>query len=78
MLSSTREPSLYAFKAIASDYDSTLAHDGRVAPEVIELLRHARAAGLKLILVTGRTLNDLQRVFSELSVFDGVVWRSYV
>lgn len=73
LLSSAREPSLDKFKAIASDYDSTLAHDGLVTPNTLELLQSMRIAGFKLILVTGRTLKDLQSVFPELSVFDAVI-----
>ncbi len=61
------------FQAIACDYDSTLAHDGRVAPEVLQVLQGARASDKKLILVTGRTLDELRRVFAELAVFDLVV-----
>jgi hydroxymethylpyrimidine pyrophosphatase-like HAD family hydrolase len=61
------------FQAIACDYDSTLAHEGRVAPETVEVLRRARAAGKKLILITGRRLKDLESVFAETSVFDLIV-----
>jgi len=61
------------FQAIACDYDSTLAHEGRVAPETVEVLRRARTAGRKLILITGRRLEDLASVFSETSVFDLIV-----
>ncbi|HEX6503121.1 MAG TPA: HAD hydrolase family protein [Terriglobales bacterium] len=61
------------FQAIACDYDSTLAHEGRVAPETLKALRRARAAAKKLMLITGRTLNDLRTVFSELSLFDVIV-----
>jgi phosphoglycolate phosphatase (TIGR01487 family) len=61
------------FRAIACDYDRTLAHDGRVVPETVEALRRGRASGRKLILITGRTLDDLRTVFSELSLFDLVV-----
>ena len=61
------------FQAIACDYDSTLAHEGRVAPETVEVLRRARGAGKKLILITGRRLEDLGCVFSETSVFDLIV-----
>ena len=61
------------FQAIACDYDSTLAHEGRVAPKTLKALRRARAAAKKLMLITGRTLNDLRTVFSELSLFDVIV-----
>ena len=42
---------------LACDLDGTLATDGKVTPETWEALRQAKAAGLILILVTGRTLN---------------------
>jgi hydroxymethylpyrimidine pyrophosphatase-like HAD family hydrolase len=64
---------LGTFKAIASDYDSTLAHNGRVTSDTLNVLQRARAAGLKLILITGRTLKDLLGVFSALHFFDAVV-----
>jgi phosphoglycolate phosphatase (TIGR01487 family) len=61
------------FRAIASDYDRTLANDGRVALETVNLLQRGRASGLKMILITGRALDDLKTVFAELSLFDLVV-----
>ena len=61
------------FRAIASDYDRTLANDGWVAPATVDVLRRARASGLKMILITGRVLDDLRTLFSELSLFDLVV-----
>lgn len=39
----------------------------------MEALERARAAGLKLILVTGRTFFELMRVCDRLEVFDAVV-----
>jgi hydroxymethylpyrimidine pyrophosphatase-like HAD family hydrolase len=62
-----------SFQAIAYDYDRTLADAGRVAPQTLDVLRRAREADRKLILITGRTLGDLRTVFSELSVFNTVV-----
>lgn len=59
--------------AIATDYDGTLATAGRVPGEALEALRRAKASGRKLILVTGRELDDLLRVFPEIGVFDRVV-----
>lgn len=61
------------FKALAVDYDGTLAEDGRVAPETLEALRRAKRSGRKLLLVTGRELEELMSVFPELDVFDVVV-----
>jgi hydroxymethylpyrimidine pyrophosphatase-like HAD family hydrolase len=60
-------------RAIATDYDGTLAEDGKVAREVVTALRRAARSGRKLILVTGRELEDLIRVFPEIDVFDEVV-----
>ncbi|MFZ6029356.1 MAG: DUF5752 family protein [Chloroflexota bacterium] len=41
---------------LASDLDGTLAEDGRVAPETWQILRRAKASGMSIFLVTGRTL----------------------
>jgi hypothetical protein len=61
------------FVALATDYDGTLAEDGRVAEETVAALRSFRQSGRKLILVTGRELPDLRRVFSYLDLFDAAV-----
>jgi hydroxymethylpyrimidine pyrophosphatase-like HAD family hydrolase len=58
------------FVAFATDYDGTMAEDGVVAEPTIEALRLLKQSGRKLILVTGRELADLQRVFPQLDVFD--------
>lgn len=59
--------------AIATDYDGTLATDGVVAPETQAALWRYQAAGGKLIMATGRQLEDLQRAFPLLGRFDGAV-----
>jgi hypothetical protein len=61
------------FKALATDYDGTLAEDGAVAKNAIAALEAVRASGRKVILVTGRELDDLRTVFSRLDLFDRVV-----
>lgn len=61
------------FTAIASDFDATLATDGRVFPETLDALRRAQESGRALILVTGRELDSLRAVFPELPIFDLVV-----
>ncbi len=61
------------FLALATDYDGTLATDGCVEPGTIAALKRLRASGRKLILVTGRELPDLKRVFPKLDLFDRVV-----
>jgi len=61
------------FEALATDYDGTLAHDGVVEAPTIEALNRARAAGLKLLMVTGRELNDLFSTFAHAALFDAIV-----
>jgi HAD superfamily hydrolase (TIGR01484 family) len=61
------------FIALASDYDGTLAQDGRVSPSTLEALDRLKQSGRKLVLVTGRELPDLQKVFPELQRFALVV-----
>jgi HAD superfamily hydrolase (TIGR01484 family) len=59
--------------ALCCDYDGTIAHHGRVSDETIEALRRVKASGRKVLLVTGRELDDLQTVFSDLELFDRIV-----
>src|SRR2546428_11723885 len=61
------------YLALATDYDGTLAHHGVVDGETVDALRRLKASGRKLILVTGRQIDDLAGVFPELPVFDAVV-----
>lgn len=61
------------FVALATDYDGTLAIHGEVDEPTRQALRDLRASGRKLLLVTGRDLPDLKRVFDELELFDLVV-----
>ncbi|HEY4446439.1 MAG TPA: HAD-IIB family hydrolase [Steroidobacteraceae bacterium] len=61
------------FVALASDYDGTLAEDGRVAGTTLDALRRLKAFGKRLILVTGRELPSLRQIFGELDLFDIVV-----
>ena len=60
-------------RAIATDYDGTLAVNGRAGDEALAALRRAQSAGYKLILITGREQKDLFRVLPDLSLFDLVV-----
>ena len=59
--------------ALATDYDGTLAHDGLMSHETVAALEQLRATGRKLILVTGRELEDLLRVLPQIELFDRVV-----
>jgi hydroxymethylpyrimidine pyrophosphatase-like HAD family hydrolase len=61
------------YLALATDYDGTLAHDGSVDTTTVQALERARASGRKLIMVTGRELEDLIKVFPRLDLFDRIV-----
>ncbi len=61
------------FVALATDYDGTLAQDGRVDETTLKALENLRASGRKIILVTGRELQGLAEAFPHLETFDLVV-----
>jgi HAD superfamily hydrolase (TIGR01484 family) len=50
-----------------------LAHNGIVDPDTLAACERLRQTGRKLLLVTGRELDDLQRVFPDLDHFDRLV-----
>jgi hypothetical protein len=58
---------------LATDYDGTLASHGVVADATLAALQRLKASGRKLVMVTGRELPDLRRVFPHLALFDMVV-----
>jgi hydroxymethylpyrimidine pyrophosphatase-like HAD family hydrolase/energy-coupling factor transporter ATP-binding protein EcfA2 len=55
------------------DYDGTIAKDSRVAPSTVEALRKTAASGRKLILATGRELDELLAAFPEARIFDRII-----
>lgn len=61
------------YRALACDYDGTLAHDGVLNTATAAALDRFRASGCKLIMVTGRELPDLKRVCSVLDRFEWIV-----
>ena len=61
------------YQVLATDYDGTLAHHGVVSPETLGAIERLRAAGKKLVLVTGRELEELKQVFPEIGLCDLVV-----
>jgi HAD superfamily hydrolase (TIGR01484 family) len=61
------------YLALATDYDGTLATDGRVGDRTVEALERLKASGRRLVMVTGRHLRDLSGVFRRLELFDRVV-----
>ncbi|MGZ4618524.1 MAG: HAD hydrolase family protein [Frankiaceae bacterium] len=61
------------FRAVATDFDGTLA-DGQVVPDTLAALTEARARGIRVILVTGRILSELRAVFPQVDEYvDAVV-----
>jgi hydroxymethylpyrimidine pyrophosphatase-like HAD family hydrolase len=61
------------FRVLACDYDGTLASAGRLLPETREALRRLRATGRRVVMVTGRAVDDLLAVCPDLSPVDVVV-----
>ena len=61
------------YHVLAADYDGTLADDGRVDAPTLEALRRLADTGRKLVLVTGRQLDDLLAVFPEAAQFARIV-----
>lgn len=54
------------YLALATDYDGTLATHGQVDEETLDALKRLRESGRKLLLVTGRHLDDLSSVFPQM------------
>jgi hydroxymethylpyrimidine pyrophosphatase-like HAD family hydrolase len=61
------------YLALATDYDGTLAQHGSVDDATLSVLRRVRDSGRRLILVSGRELPDLLRVFPKYEVFHRIV-----
>jgi HAD superfamily hydrolase (TIGR01484 family) len=61
------------YHVLACDYDGTIAHHGKVSKRTLAALRKLKETGRRLMLVTGRELDDLADHFPELEIFDRVV-----
>ncbi|MEO5700050.1 MAG: HAD-IIB family hydrolase [Casimicrobiaceae bacterium] len=61
------------FLALATDYDGTIAHHGVVPPATVEAMQRLKDTGRRLILVTGREMPDLRKVFPQVELFDRIV-----
>jgi len=48
------------FRGVAIDYDGTLTDTGRPEDDVLAVLRELRGQGYKLVLVTGRIVEELR------------------
>lgn len=60
------------YYVLAADYDGTLAHDGKVDGPTVDALKRLLESGRRLVLVTGRQIDELREVFPELDLFDWV------
>jgi len=60
-------------EALACDYDGTIARDGTVAASTVEALRAFRESGRKLLLITGRRLEELLCIFGHSELFERIV-----
>jgi hypothetical protein len=58
------------YLVLATDYDNTLASEGRISGAARAALERLRASGRRAILVTGRRLDDLLRVCACGDLFD--------
>ncbi len=61
------------YLALVTDYDDTLAKDGRVADSVAAALERLRTSGRRIVLVTGRRVDDLLAVCECINSFDYVI-----
>src|SRR4029453_19168597 len=61
------------YHILACDFDGTIARDGHVDPPTLAALERLLATGRKLILVTGRELDELLGILPEIHLFERVV-----
>lgn len=61
------------YHALAADYDGTLAHHGMVEDSTWAALAKLKESGRKVILVTGRELDELLELIPDPLVFDRIV-----
>jgi|RhiMethySRZTD1v2_1073278.scaffolds.fasta_scaffold52012_2 HAD superfamily hydrolase (TIGR01484 family) len=61
------------YLALATDYDGTLASHGQADAATLSAIERLRMSGRRAVLLTGRHLDDLLKVFSRARLFDYVV-----
>lgn len=61
------------YHALAADYDGTLAHHGKIDELTWAALRRLKESGRRLIMVTGRELDELLEICPHPEVFDRIV-----
>jgi HAD superfamily hydrolase (TIGR01484 family) len=61
------------YLVLCCDYDGTLATHGALLPDTVKALERLIASGRRLVMVTGRELDELQTVCERLDLFEYVV-----
>jgi hydroxymethylpyrimidine pyrophosphatase-like HAD family hydrolase len=62
------------YMCLVTDYDGTIAKDGRVTPQTLAALEALQKSGRKIVLATGRVLPELMEIFPEATrIFDRIV-----
>lgn len=61
------------WQALACDYDGTLASAGVVEETAVGALLRLKSSGRKLLLVTGRELDELLSIFPRADLFNAIV-----
>src|SRR6187200_915419 len=61
------------YQVLATDYDGTIATHGVVDDDTVGALERLRKSGRRIVLVTGRELEDLLLVFPHSELFDRIV-----
>lgn len=61
------------YHVLAADYDGTLAHHGKIDAVTWTALRRLRESGRRLVMVTGRELDELLALLEYPELFDRIV-----
>jgi hydroxymethylpyrimidine pyrophosphatase-like HAD family hydrolase len=61
------------YLALATDYDGTAASEGRLSDAALSAIERLRTSGRRVVLVTGRRVDDLLRVLPRSALFDLIV-----
>jgi HAD superfamily hydrolase (TIGR01484 family) len=61
------------YLALVTDYDGVIATHGQASSVAVAAIERLQMSGRRVILITGRRLEDLFGAFPQLSIFDSVV-----
>jgi HAD superfamily hydrolase (TIGR01484 family) len=61
------------YLVLVSDYDGTIATEGRAETAALKAIERLRTSGRRVILLTGRRIDDLLAACPRLRLFDYVV-----